>query len=65
MRTLIKLVIIVAITVVALPIYAIAHSEHIWWISAPVALAWLAAVTAAWKWQPKTDDSKFDLVKKQ
>jgi|GEM_PF-2290890 hypothetical protein len=63
MRTLLKIIIIIGISVIALPIYGIAHEQHLALISIPVAVGYIAAITAVWRWQPKKEDDKFSIKK--
>lgn len=58
MRVLIKfLVFIVASIVILLP-YSIAHQLGYTWLSIPLAVGYLSAIIAIWKWQPKTGADK-------
>lgn len=53
-----KILIILGISVVVLPLYGAAHQQHITLLAIPLACGYLAAVTAVWKWKPKSNKTE-------
>lgn len=65
MRTLIKIIVILGISAVALPVYAFAHAMHYSWLSIPIFVGWISAVIAVWNYKPKENaEKKFEIEKK-
>ena len=65
MRKFIKIIVILGISVIVLPIYGIAHQMHYTWLSIPLVVGYIGAVSAVWKYKSKENsEKKFDIEKK-
>lgn len=63
MRTLIKVLVIIGLTVILMPLIVAAREVHWSWLSIPLSVGYCMAVIGVWNWKPEKQDKKFEIDK--